>query len=261
MHRTFALLAALALLLAACGSSDETETETEAEAGEATTSETEEEAEADQSSSEDTASEEADTSESAAAGTTSTFTAEVWVDNWFSLYVNGEYIGEDSVSITTERSFNSETFTFDATYPLTIAMEGKDYKETDSGLEYIGESDQQMGDGGMIVQITDNNSGEVFVTDSSWSTLVIHQAPLNTDCVSDSDPDATCEFTSVEAPDGWTDVDFDDSAWSPATVWSAADVDPKIGYDDITWNDAAELIWGTDLQVDNTILFRATATG
>ena len=36
------------------------------------------------------------------------FLAEVWADNWFALYVNGKKVGEDSVPITTERSFNSE---------------------------------------------------------------------------------------------------------------------------------------------------------
>ncbi len=36
-----------------------------------------------------------------------TFQAEVWADNWFSLYKNGEKVGEDSVPITTEKSFNS----------------------------------------------------------------------------------------------------------------------------------------------------------
>ena len=47
----------------------------------------------------------------------SEFVAEVWADNWFALYVNGELVGEDSTPITTERSFNAETITFTATYP------------------------------------------------------------------------------------------------------------------------------------------------
>ena len=51
---------------------------------------------------------------------------------------HGKLIDEVSVPITTERSFNSETFTFDASYPLAIAVEAKDFKETDSGIEYIG---------------------------------------------------------------------------------------------------------------------------
>ena len=70
---------------------------------------------------------------SADPGATSTFRVEVWADNWMAVYVDGVLIGEDSVPITTERSFNAETFTFEATYPFTIAIEAKDFKETDSG--------------------------------------------------------------------------------------------------------------------------------
>ncbi|MCP4960919.1 MAG: PEBP family protein, partial [Actinomycetia bacterium] len=120
---------------------------------------------------------------------TTTFQAEVWADNWFVLYVNGALVGEDSVPITTERSFNSESFTFEATYPLTIAIEAKDFKEDDSGLEYIGEDKQQMGDGGIIAQITDNTTGEIVAaTDGTWSTLIIHRAPLNPECEKADNP-------------------------------------------------------------------------
>ncbi len=194
-----------------------------------------------------------------ADGTTATFVAEVWVDNWFSLTVNGEFVGEDSVPITTERSFNAETFTFEATYPLTIAVEAKDFKETDSGLEYIGENNQQMGDGGLILQITDQDTGAIVAaTSGDWRTLVIHEAPLNKDCEDSANPDTDCESRIVEAPAGWTDVDFDDSAWSSATVWSSSDVGPKDGYDEISWSSSAELIWGADLESDNTVLARFT---
>jgi len=192
-----------------------------------------------------------------ADGTSATFVAEVWADNWFSLTVNGELIGEDSVPITTERSFNAETFTFEATYPLTIAVEAKDFKETDSGLEYIGENNQQMGDGGLILQITDQDTGAIVATTSEeWRALVIHEAPLNKDCEDSSDPDNDCESRIVDAPSGWTDVDFDDSAWTNATAWSSSDVGPKDGYDEISWSSSAQLIWGTDLESDNTVLVR-----
>lgn len=113
-------------------------------------------------------------STSVAPTASSTFRAEVWADNWFSLYVNGQLVGEDSVPITTERSFNSEALTFEATYPLTIAMVTKDFKETDSGLEYIGEGNQQMGDGGFIAQFTDLSTGVVVATTSkNWRGFVI----------------------------------------------------------------------------------------
>ena len=42
---------------------------------------------------------------------------------------------EDSESITTERSFNAERFSFEADYPLVLNFVVKDFKEDDSGLE------------------------------------------------------------------------------------------------------------------------------
>lgn len=135
----------------------------------------------------------------------------------------------------------------------------KDFKEDDSGIEYIGQPNLQMGDGGLIAQVTDDTTGEVIaVTDASWQTLVIHRAPLNTECASDADPTSTCESEVSEAPADWTTADFDDTSWTAATAWSATDVDPKDGYDEIAWDGAAELVWGTDLEVDNTVLLRTT---
>ena len=185
----------------------------------------------------------------------------MWADNWSAVYVDGELIGEDSVPITTERSFNAETFTFEATYPFALAIEAKDFKETDSGIEFIGEGNQQMGDGGIIAQVTDAASGDVVaVTNSSWSTLVVHRAPLNTDCEKSSDPNTECEFEIVETPSDWTPAAFDASDWTTATEWSTDAVGPKGGYDEITWNASAQLIRGTDLEVDNTVLLRSTVS-
>ncbi|MCE9621586.1 MAG: hypothetical protein K8R99_04475 [Actinomycetia bacterium] len=165
------------------------------------------------------------------------------------------------MSITTERSFNAETITFTASYPLTIAMVTKDFKETDSGLEYIGTDRQQMGDGGFIAQITDTTTGAVVAaTSSDWRGLVIHRAPLNTDCVTSADPDTDCQFESTAEPDGWADADFDDSAWVTANTYSEDEVGAKDGYTEIAWDASAALIWTSDLKVDNTILWRFTAT-
>ena len=170
-------------------------------------------------------------------------------------------VGEDSTPITTERSFNAETITFAATYPLTIAIEAKDFKETDSGLEYIGERNQQMGDGGIIAQITDLGTGKIVaVTNSGWQVLVIHRAPLNPECEKASNPDTACRFEKSEAPSGWAGAGFDASQWATATEWTEAAVRPKDGYNTIQWDDSAQLIWGSDLEVDNTILLRLNVT-
>lgn len=80
----------------------------------------------------------------------------MWADNWFQFNVNGVLVAEDSVSITTERSFNAEHFSFDSESPFTIGLIAKDFKENDAGREYIGTRRQQMGDGGAIVQVSNS---------------------------------------------------------------------------------------------------------
>lgn len=197
------------------------------------------------------------------------FTASVWADNWFAFYVNGELVGEDSTPATEIRSFNSDTFTFRAAYPFTISVVTRDYIENDSGLEYIGSffglfpvSDsftffQQIGDGGFIAQVTENESGNVVAaTSKSWRGLVVHRAPLNPDCEKSTEPLTDCEFYATQAPDGWNAEDFDDSSWVDATEYTAEEIGARFGYNDIDWDPTASLIWTDDIKADNTILWR-----
>ena len=190
------------------------------------------------------------------------FNADVWADNWFAFYLGEQLVLEDSVPITTERSFNKESFTFDADYPLVLNIIAKDFKENGTGLEYIGEPNQQMGDGGLIAQFTDSSTGEVIaVTSSDWQCTVIHEAPLDKTCENEANPvagEAPCDFISLEEPEGWKSAEFDASSWSPATVYSAAEVSSKGGYDEVAWDAGAELIWGEDLETNNTLLCRLT---
>ncbi|MDO6691977.1 YHYH protein [Aliiglaciecola sp. 3_MG-2023] len=187
---------------------------------------------------------------------------EAWADNWFAAYVDENLLIEDSVPITTERSFNAESVTFSANYPIQLNLILKDFKQNDSGLEYIGARNQQMGDGGFIMQITDIDTNTVVsVTDSSWKCEVLHRAPLNKLCEQESNPvagEGYCTFMSKEAPTNWMDADFDDSTWPNATEHTAAMVGPKDGYDEINWNKDAQFIWGDDLETDNTLICRTT---
>jgi hypothetical protein len=190
------------------------------------------------------------------------FLLEAWADNWFAAYLENDLIVEDSVSITTERSFNAETASFSSSYPLQLNFILKDFKENDTGLEYIGANNQQMGDGGFIFQITDQATGAVVaVSSSAMSCLVIHEAPLDKACESSNDPQAgvgACTFSASEESAGWKAADYDDSAWFSANVYSESAVGPKDGYDQIDWAANAELIWGPDLETSNTILCRLT---
>ena len=194
-----------------------------------------------------------------------TFKMEAWADNWFAAYLDETLIVEDSVPITTERSFNSESVTFKASYPLHLNFVLKDFKENDTGLEYIGSNRQQMGDGGFIMQLTDVSSGKVIaVSDENFKCIVIHEAPLDKSCEKESSPIAgtkPCEFKSSPEPDGWKTKAFDDSNWKPASVFSADQVSPKDGYEAIKWDSKAKFIWGDDLETSNTILCRVTVEG
>ena len=190
-----------------------------------------------------------------------TFVADVWVDNWFEIRIDGAKVAEDSVPITTERSFNAETFSFEAERPFTVGLVAKDFKQDDTGLEYIGTRRQQMGDGGAIVQIKDADGAIVAVSDAGWQCLPIHTAPLDPACADEADPvagEGACAFEASEEPEGWDAPGFDASAWPQATLYTAAQVDPKQGYDDVEWSDRAEFIWGPDLQRTNTVLCRLT---
>lgn len=191
-----------------------------------------------------------------------TIRGEVWADNWSSFFVGEQLVMEDSVPITTERSFNAEVFEFTASYPITLNFIAKDFKENDTGLEYIGANNQQMGDGGLIAQFTDLSTGAVVaVTSSNWRCFVIHKAPLDTSCEREASPvagEGACGFISEAEPAGWKSPGFDDSGWDSATVHSFDEVRPKDGYDQITWDPSAEIIWTADLITDNTILCRLT---
>ena len=197
----------------------------------------------------------ASTTSASSSGGGGQFKLEAWADNWFSMYLDNDLVAEDSVPITTERSFNSETVTFDGSYPLNLNFILKDYKQDDTGLEYIGTAKQQMGDGGFIAQITDESTGKVvMVSSSAWSCLVIHKAPLNPSCEKDANPSTTCMAQIVQEPGGWKAADYDASAWPNATEYTEAAVGVKEGYFDITWSAGAKLIWTSDLKQDNTLL-------
>ena len=189
-----------------------------------------------------------------------TIDGDVWADNWFALYLGEELLIEDSVSIRTERSFNAESFTFKANYPIVLNLIAKDFKENETGLEYIGTSKQQLGDGGLIAQFRDSSTGKLIAgSDASWRCFVLHRGPNDEACASQSSPVAgvgPCGFTSIEEPEGWKATDYSTSGWDAASEFSERDVRPKDGYDRVDWDRRAKLIWSEDLKKDNTILFR-----
>jgi len=185
---------------------------------------------------------------------------DVWADNWFSLYVGDKLLIEDSVSITTERSFNAESFAFNTDYPIVLNFVLKDFKEDDSGLEYIGTNRQQIGDGGFIAQFRDATTGKLLATTGSdWRSMVLHHGPVEEACVAEESPVAgqgPCAFTTTEEPLNWKSDNYSTEEWQQAREYTVSDVRPKDGYDRIAWDKNAKLIWSDDLKKDNTVLFR-----
>ena len=201
----------------------------------------------------------ASSSPSNAASKVYTFTAEVWADNWFALYVNGKKVGEDSTAFATERSFNSDSISFKASYPLTIGIIARDYVENASGLEYIGKPNQQIGDGGIIAQIRQADTGQVVgSTNKAWKVFITNRAPLNEDCVKSSAPLTDCKSLVTKTPTSWYSTTFKDTTWKSATEFTPAAVGVKDGYFNFTWAPLASLVWSSDLRLDNTILLRTT---
>ena len=185
------------------------------------------------------------------------FTAEVWADNWFSFYVNGKKVGEDSVPITVQKSFNSEVIKFTATYPLTLGFIAKDYIQSKSGLEYLNTPNQQIGDGGLIFQIRESSSNKlVAASDGSWKYMTANIAPTNPECEKSTQPDIDCNYLNFQVPSNWASSTFSDLKWKSAVIYSANAVGPKEGFYSINWIPSAKFIWGADLKLDNVIYFR-----
>lgn len=186
--------------------------------------------------------------------------ARIWVDNWFALYAGDALIKEDSVPYNTERSFNTESFTFSAALPAQLSVVMKDFKEDDTGLEYIGSSHQQAGDGGFIAQFIDAGTNKTLtVSDDSWRCTVIHQAPINLqECANASSPQQVCKSKIDPEPTNWKSAGYDYKKWPQATIHSAWEVQPHGDFNWFGWKMSAKFIWSSDLVRDNTVLCRFT---
>jgi hypothetical protein len=141
-----------------------------------------------------------------------------------------------------------------------LNLVAKDFKENDTGLEYIGTRKQQLGDGGLIAQFRDARTGTLIAGSSAkWRCLVLHHGPNDEACAQQDSPIpgvGPYAFTTVQEPEGWKAIDYATDSWDLATEFSERDVRPKDGYDRIDWARGAKLIWSKDLKKDNTILFR-----
>ena len=190
-------------------------------------------------------------------------TARLFGDNFFELYVNGQYVCRDAIGFT---PFNSSASRFQADYPITYAVRLIDWgTHLGIGMEYDA---YNVGDGGFIAHFSDG-----AVTDAGWRCQVFYASPVDdASCVGDGRDTSTCprEPRCVEdpescgalhwaVPDDWAAPGFDDSRWQPASIYAADAVTRTPGY--ANYADlfgAAEFIWTKNPNVDNQVLCRAT---
>lgn len=212
------------------------------------------------------------------AGGTEAFTAYIFGDNYFELYVNGQLIAVDSVPFT---PFNASVVKFTAQRPLNLAIMGVDWEENlGLGSEEGRGSSYYPGDAGLVMQLQDASGEVIAITDTDWRAQTFYVSPLqDRDClvaegqIRDSSSCSTAAASDGSAfsaaywdlPADWMTADFDDSSWPNAVAYSneTVGVDNKPGYTNFTeLFDAADadasFIWSANLVLDNLVLLRKT---
>lgn len=160
----------------------------------------------------------------------------VYVDNWFMLYINGKLVAVDSIDFIPHNVISVDIL---PEYPMTIAVMAKDNADPATGLEY----GNQIGDGGFILKFSDGTT-----TSAEWKAKCFFTAPLNHDVVAHE-----TEYTPI--PENWYAIDFDDSGWDQATEYTESAVGPKDPFFQHDFK-GASFIWSDDLELDNTVIFR-----
>lgn len=212
------------------------------------------------------------------AGGVEEFTAYVFGDNYFELYVNGKLIAIDPVPFT---PFNANVIRFTADRPVTLAVMGVDWEENlGLGSEKGRGSDYFPGDAGIVMHIQDASGETVAITDTDWRAQTFYTSPLadrscliakgqirdSSACSTKGSSDGSGYSAAFwDIPDGWMMPDFDDSVWPSAVAFSnnTVGVNNKPAYTNFTEifdaPDAdASFIWSSNLVLDNLVLLRKT---
>ncbi|MEM7013448.1 MAG: hypothetical protein AAF585_18405 [Verrucomicrobiota bacterium] len=164
-----------------------------------------------------------------------TVRANIYADNWFKLYINGNLVAVDSISFIPHNVVSVDIL---PEYPMAIAVMAKDNADPKTGLEY---NNTNLGDGGFVLKF-----GDGTVTSAAWKAKNFFHGPEDRE-------NPTVTHTPI--PDGWFKPDFDDSKWDNATEHTEEAVSPKEPYYDYDF-EGAKWIWTDDLALDNLVLFR-----
>ena len=166
-----------------------------------------------------------------------TIKANVYADNSFKLYINGELVAVDSIAFVPHNVVSVDVL---PAYPMTIAVMGIDNADPKTGMEY---ANTNIGDGGFILKFSDGT-----VTNASWKAKEFSWGPVDGDT---KNP----RVESIPVPDNWFAVEFDDSKWPNAREYTEEEVGPKEPYFEHDFK-GAKFIWSDDVKLDNLVLFR-----
>lgn len=166
-----------------------------------------------------------------------TIKANVYADNSFKLYINGELVAVDSISFVPHNVVSVDIL---PAYPMTIAAMGIDNADPKTGMEY---ANTNIGDGGFILKF-----GDGTVTNATWKAKKFSWGPIDGNI---KNP----RVESIPVPKDWYAVDFDDSEWPSAKEFTEEEVEPKEPFFEHDFKEA-RFIWSDDLKLDNLVLFR-----
>lgn len=212
------------------------------------------------------------------AGGTEEFTAYIFADNYFELYVNGKLLAIDPVPFT---QFNSNVVRFTAQRPVTVAIMMVDWEENlGLGSENNRGKEFHPGDGGLVAHFQNSDQETVAITDASWRAQTFYTAPLHKrSClvVNGSKRDSSaCDEQGVDdatgysaahwpVPSDWMQPKFDDTVWPMASTFTNKTVGVKnkpafTNFTDVfdTQGADADFIWSSNLVLDNLVLLRKT---
>lgn len=166
-----------------------------------------------------------------------TVRANVYADNWFVIYINGELVAVDSIKFIPHNVVAVDIL---PSYPMTIAVMAKDNADPKTGMEY---ANTNIGDGGFILKF-----GDGTVTNATWKAKKFSWGPVDRDT---KNP----RVENIPIPEDWYAVDFDDSGWASAKEYSQEQIGPKQPFFEHDFQ-GAKFIWSDDVELDNTVIFR-----
>ncbi len=166
-----------------------------------------------------------------------TIKANVYADNSFRLYINGELVAVDSIAFVPHNVVSVDVL---PAYPMTIAVMAIDNADPKTGMEY---ANTNIGDGGFILKL-----GDGTVTNANWKAKKFSWGPVGGDT---KNP----RVVNIPIPKDWYAVDLDDSKWPNAKEFTEEEIDPKSPFFEHDF-EGAKFIWSDDVKLDNVVLFR-----